>query len=79
MASSKKAWSESLKQKLNSILRQSRKPYIRPKKEKVVVPKPKEPVIVDNSDGVDGDVPQAMTEKPKPAVPKEDKDCAFFG
>ncbi len=42
VATAKRAWSEQLKQKLNGILRQSRKPFVRPKKEKVV--KPKEPV-----------------------------------
>jgi len=41
VATAKRAWSEQLKQKLNQILRQSRKPYVRPKKEKPV--KPKEP------------------------------------
>lgn len=54
VATAKKAWSEQLKQKLNQILRQSRKPFVRPKKEKVV--KPKEPPSTEaTTDGVDSD------------------------
>ena len=53
VATSKRSWSEQLKQKLNTILRQSRKPYVRPKKEKVV--KPKEPVETQVNMGGDAD------------------------
>jgi hypothetical protein len=56
VATAKRAWSEQLKQKLNQILRQSRKPFIRPKKEKPVVVKPKEiPEPQQNNDGADSD------------------------
>ena len=45
VATAKRAWGEQLKQKLNSILRLSRKPFIRPKKEKPIKPKEVEPPI----------------------------------
>ena len=56
VATAKRAWSEQLKQNLNQILRQSRNPFIRPKKEKPVVVKPKEiPEPQQNNDGADSD------------------------
>lgn len=80
VATAKRAWSEQLKQKLNSILRLSRKPFVRPKKEKVVVPKPKEvPEPVQNNADTDNDQPiplEMVIKKPKEEPPK---DCAFLG
>ena len=43
VATAKRAWSEQLKQKLNSLLRQSRKPFIRPKKRNLPLSNPKKP------------------------------------
>lgn len=78
MATAKRAWSETLKQKLNSILRISRKPFVRPKKEKPPPIKVKEvEEKVKDDDDSDSGTPTA-----KPAATtkeKEVKETAFAG
>lgn len=58
-------------------MRQSRKPYVRPKKEKVVKPK-EPPASTESMADIDPDAPREMTTVDK-KPPKEDKDCAFLG
>lgn len=79
MATAKRAWSETLKQKLNSILRQSRKPLVRPKKEKPPA-KPK-PVEDNQNNSADNDSDTTTPSIPSTAVPKEKevKESAFMG
>jgi len=56
IATAKRAWGEQLKSKLNSVLRQSKKPLIRQKKEKAKAKEP-EPQVVN----ADGEIEQIST------------------
>jgi hypothetical protein len=52
---------------------------VRPKKEKVVVQKPKEPLEPANNPDLDPDAPIPLSEIQKKPVKEEPKDCAFLG